>query len=90
MYIDIFLKYTQAFLSDALTNITSDVVLEDKVLVSRHLDDKISLDLSLGVETKSLRTLMTFASMITGQSTLFCISSRLQLTCSFKMFVLIE
>jgi len=42
----------------------SDVVLEDKVLVSRRLEDKNqSLGYSLGLETKSLRTLKTFASM---------------------------
>jgi len=52
---------------------SSDVVPEDKVLVSRRLKDKnqsLGLSLALGLETKSLRSLKTFAPIINDQSIL--------------------
>jgi len=42
---------------------TNDVVLEDKVLVTTGLEDE-NQAVGFGLETKSLRTLKTFASMI--------------------------
>jgi len=48
----------------------SDVVFQDKVLISRCLGDKKNHSLGLGLETKSLRTYKTFALVITDQSVL--------------------
>jgi len=60
----------------------------DNVFFSRRLEDKNqTFGFGLGLETESLRTLKTFASVITYQSVLHFL---VQLMCLRELFVLIE